>query len=118
MFCFDGALAGCDTAHAITATARHTWTPSYGVSLHRIQLRIALRSMALVKVGSYMTYSTCSLHPVEDEAVVAAILQRCAGAVELCDASHLLPGLTRRPGLTSWSVFDTQSADSSRACTR
>ena len=37
------------------ALARHTWSPSYGVSLHRIQLRIALRSMALVAVGSYMT---------------------------------------------------------------
>lgn len=88
------------------AGARGHWSPSYGISLHRTQLRIALRAVGLLRVGGVMTYSTCSLHPIEDEAVVAAMLRRCGGALELVDASGLLPGLARRPGLSSWPVLD------------
>ena len=35
-------------------------------------------------------YSTCSLNPIEDEAVVGAALAKCGGAVELVEAK--LPG--------------------------
>ena len=33
-----------------------------------------------------MVYSTCALHPVEDEAVIARILRDTEGAVSLVDA--------------------------------
>ncbi len=32
-----------------------------------------------------MVYSTCSLNPIEDEAVVAEVLRRCGGNLELED---------------------------------
>jgi len=51
-----------------------------------------------------LVYSTCSLNPVEDEAVVGEILRECQGSVELLDVSSELPELKRRPGLTSWLV--------------
>merc|ERR1719491_1685872 len=51
-----------------------------------------------------MVYSTCSLSPVENEAVVAALLLRAGGALELLDCSEELPELVRRPGLQSWEV--------------
>ena len=35
------------------------------------------------KVGGKMVYSTCSMSPVEDEAVVAALLNKCKGSVRL-----------------------------------
>ena len=65
-----------------------------------------MRGLALLKVGGLLCYSTCSLNPLENEAVVAALLKRCAGAVEIVDCSRELPELHRAPGLTSWTVMD------------
>ena len=39
-----------------------------------------------LEVGGRMVYSTCALHPVEDEAVIARILRDTEGAVSLVDA--------------------------------
>ncbi|KAM1074082.1 hypothetical protein ACFX15_018559 [Malus domestica] len=54
-------------------------------------------------------YSTCSMNPVENEAVVAEILRRGGGSVELIDVSSELPHLVRRPvcfSITEWDVAD------------
>ncbi|KAK4366980.1 hypothetical protein RND71_014860 [Anisodus tanguticus] len=53
--------------------------------------------LSLLKVGGRMVYSTCSMNPIENEAVVAEILRRCGGSVELVDVSSELPQLVRRP---------------------
>jgi 16S rRNA C967 or C1407 C5-methylase (RsmB/RsmF family) len=47
------------------------WAPHQGRQLHSLQLQIALRAAALLAVGGQMAYSTCSLNPLEDEAVCA-----------------------------------------------
>ncbi|KAK6923360.1 SAM-dependent methyltransferase RsmB/NOP2-type [Dillenia turbinata] len=80
-----------------------------GNGLHGLQVQIAMRGMALLKVGGRMVYSTCSMNPVENEAVVAEILRRCGGSVELVDVSNELPLLKRRPGLAQWKVCDKSS---------
>jgi len=82
------------------------WHPEFGIGLHPLQLRIALRGAALLKVGGLMCYSTCSFNPIENEAVVAELLRRCKGALVLEDASALLPQLQRSPGLRKWRVMD------------
>ncbi|RZC47000.1 hypothetical protein C5167_039935 [Papaver somniferum] len=64
------------------------------------------KGIALLKVGGRMVYSTCSMNPVENEAVVAEILRRCGESVELLDVSTELPQLVRRPGIKSWKVRD------------
>ncbi|KAI8817926.1 cytosine(34)-C(5)-methyltransferase [Fimicolochytrium jonesii] len=81
-----------------------TWTVGNGNALHRVQLPILLRGCALVKVGGRIVYSTCSFNPMENEAVVAAAISQCGGAFRLVDVSKELPGLIRRPGMTSWKV--------------
>merc|ERR1740124_1446907 len=59
-----------------------------------------------------MAYSTCSLNPIEDEAVVAALLVRAERAapgsvfLEAWPQAELLPQLVRRPGVASWRVAD------------
>ncbi len=53
-----------------------------------------------------MVYSTCSFNPVENEAVVAELLLRCKGALELLDVSSSLPELRRMPGMHTWKVRD------------
>ncbi len=54
--------------------------------------------------GGRLVYSTCSMNPLEDEAVVAMALQMSQGAVELVDVSNEIPDLKRSPGLFTWKV--------------
>ena len=85
-----------------------TWHPTYGIALHTLQLRIAKRAIALLKIGGVMTYSTCSFHPIENEAVVSALL--ATKTVELIDPTPLLykvaPQLVIRSGLSYWKVYN------------
>uniref|UniRef100_A0A8P4GA84 tRNA (cytosine(34)-C(5))-methyltransferase n=1 Tax=Dicentrarchus labrax TaxID=13489 RepID=A0A8P4GA84_DICLA len=68
-------------------------------------LRIAVRGVEQLAVGGRMVYSTCSLNPIEDEAVIAALLEKSEGALELADSSADLPGLKWMPGVTSWKLM-------------
>ena len=43
-------------------------------------------SIELLKVGGKITYSTCSLNPIENESVVAAVLKKYAGKIRLLEA--------------------------------
>jgi len=83
-----------------------TWHPEYGIDLHQLQLRIAKRGIALLKIGGLMTYSTCSFHPIENEAVVAALLQ--TGTVEVVNMaqSNLATRVKACPGLTQWHALN------------
>uniref|UniRef100_A0A3P9PVR6 tRNA (cytosine(34)-C(5))-methyltransferase n=1 Tax=Poecilia reticulata TaxID=8081 RepID=A0A3P9PVR6_POERE len=81
------------------------WTTSNSLHLHGLQLRIAVRGIEQLAVGGRMVYSTCSLNPIEDEAVIAALLEKSEGALELADASADLPGLKWMPGVTSWKLM-------------
>jgi multisite-specific tRNA:(cytosine-C5)-methyltransferase len=52
------------------------WKPGLGNALHVLQLQVAERAMHLLRVGGTMVYSTCSLNPIEDEAVVAELIRK------------------------------------------
>ena len=86
------------------------WSPNISNSIHGLQLKILLRALELVKVGGVVCYSTCSLNPVEDEAVVSAAFRNredddSETAFELLEwPQDLLPGFIRRPGVTDWKV--------------
>ena len=62
------------------------WQPRFSASLHPLQLSILRRGLALLKPGGLLVYSTCSLSPVEGEAVVAAAL-RSEGGVTVTGSS-------------------------------
>lgn len=81
------------------------WSTLNSLQLHGLQLRIATRGAEQLAEGGRMVYSTCSLNPVEDEAVIASLLEKSDGALELADASAELPGLKWMPGLTQWKVM-------------
>mmetsp|Transcript_31298 Transcript_31298/g.95724 ORF Transcript_31298/g.95724 Transcript_31298/m.95724 type:complete len:511 (+) Transcript_31298:788-2320(+) len=85
------------------------WRPGLGLALHSLQLQLATRAASLLKVGGTLAYSTCSLNPIEDEAVVSALLAASRGALELVDGSALLPQLRRKAGMTRWHVIDDQN---------
>eukprot|EP00554_Chaetoceros_debilis_P007605 CAMPEP_0194073174 /NCGR_PEP_ID=MMETSP0149-20130528/690_1 /TAXON_ID=122233 /ORGANISM="Chaetoceros debilis, Strain MM31A-1" /LENGTH=562 /DNA_ID=CAMNT_0038753149 /DNA_START=84 /DNA_END=1772 /DNA_ORIENTATION=+ len=89
------------------------WMPSISNSLHHLQMTILKRAIKLLKIGGVVAYSTCSLNPIEDEAVVASVLSwgnRFADdndAVELLDwPDDSLPGLKFCPGVETWRVAD------------
>eukprot|EP00755_Sulcionema_specki_P028134 Sspe_Gene.89237::Locus_61050_Transcript_1_1_Confidence_1.000_Length_2082::g.89237::m.89237/K15335/NSUN2; tRNA (cytosine34-C5)-methyltransferase len=82
-----------------------TWHPANSVKLHADQIAIALRACRLLRTGGRMVYSTCSLSPVENEAVVAAILRSTDGGMRLVDGHALVPGLKTLPGLATWQVM-------------
>lgn len=84
------------------------WQPGNALGLHTTQVRILVRALQLLKLGGRVVYSTCSLNPVENEAVVASALERCGGsaAIEIVDCSQELVQLKRKPGMKSWSVID------------
>jgi 16S rRNA C967 or C1407 C5-methylase (RsmB/RsmF family) len=55
----------------------HLWRlfrPRFGMELHPLQLDIAKSGLHLLRQGGRLVYSTCSLNPMEDESVVAALL--------------------------------------------
>ncbi|CAK8567284.1 unnamed protein product [Lathyrus sativus] len=82
------------------------WNTGTGNGLHTLQILVAMRGLSLLKVGGRMVYSTCSMNPIENEAVVAEVLRRCKGSIELVNVSSELPQLIRRPGLKRWKVRD------------
>ncbi|KAA6378731.1 MAG: putative NOL1/NOP2/Sun domain family, member 2 [Streblomastix strix] len=109
------------------------WTTSNGMQLHGLQLRIAQRGALLLKEidnlkedmkveqnlassssssqSQYisdiprMVYSTCTLNPIEDEAVVTQLLLS-QPQLELLDVSQEIPLLKRRQGVSNWQVQD------------
>lgn len=86
------------------------WNPANALGLHATQARILVRALQMLKVGGRVVYSTCSLNPVENEAVVASAIERCGGSanVKIIDCHQELPGLKRVPGLKSWKVMDRE----------
>ena len=73
---------------------------------HPSQVGLAEHALALVRTGGSLLYSTRSLNPIEDEAVVAELLRRSKGTLELVKTDSILEGLKRSHGLTKWDVVD------------
>lgn len=81
------------------------WKPSGGLGLHSMQVGLLNRAVDLLRPGGRVVYSTCSLDPVENEAVISQILQR-RGDVRLTDCSEMMEGVSIQEGLQSWIPTD------------
>lgn len=94
-----------------------TWRPSDALQFHTSQLHMLSRALELVKVGGRVVYSTRSLHPIENEAVVAEVLRRYTSegedtsALELVDVSGIYPRLRRSAGKSTWAVVAGTDSD-------
>ena len=89
------------------------WSAMDGINLHFLQIQLLEKALDLVKVGGIIVYSTCSLNPIENEAVVAEVFRRanskCSGALELEDVHSKFEGLLMRKGMTKWDVLIEKS---------
>ncbi|XP_011305094.1 tRNA (cytosine(34)-C(5))-methyltransferase [Fopius arisanus] len=78
------------------------WNPANGHNLHGIQFRIAKRGLEMLTVGGKMVYSTCSLNPLENEAVLHRLLCETGDSVKIIDGREFVPGLVCNPGVSWW----------------
>ncbi|KAJ9448254.1 Multisite-specific tRNA:(cytosine-C(5))-methyltransferase trm4b [Diplonema papillatum] len=85
-----------------------TWSTNYSLSLHPRQVQILLRGLDCLKVGGILVYSTCSLNPIEDEAVVAAALAARFDEVRVIKG-NVPETLRTQPGVKRWGVPDGSS---------
>tara|TARA_B100001250_G_C19811028_1_gene795701 strand:+ start:1793 stop:3565 length:1773 start_codon:yes stop_codon:yes gene_type:complete len=82
------------------------WKPRDSRGLFKLQITIAERGARGLIPGGKMVYSTCSIDPIENEAVVAELLRQCPW-IELVEIDEsILNGLKLRPGLTNWDIMD------------
>ena len=86
-----------------------TIRPRTSIQFHTLQLNILMQAFSLLKPGGRLVYSTCSLNPIEDEAVIAGCLdffgQESIRLVDIEDISTELPQfkhLKYRKGLEDW----------------
>lgn len=93
------------------------WRPQMAHALHPLQLIISMRAIQLLRStpspvdpndSGLMVYSTCSLNPIEDEAVLAELLRRHKDEIELVNVDEMLPGLQRCPGVSDWLMTDSR----------
>jgi len=104
----------CDVPCSGSGTVRKhgdilkNWLPTYSHQFHLKQLNIAKRAAYLLKPNGLMIYSTCSFDPVENEAVVSALLASTKGSLELIDInchSQPLALFKFAKGLKKWKVM-------------
>ena len=81
------------------------WLPSGGRTLHKLQLELLVRAINLTKPGGKIVYSTCSLDPVENEAVIAEILRRF-NYISLVSPTDLVKKIPSREGFVEWPNLD------------
>ena len=84
------------------------WSITDGNAIHLRQLQILVRGINLLRPGGSLVYSTCSLNPIENEAVVAAALLQFKDQVQLVGLEKL-PGLKYKEGLCDWKVFNDKT---------
>jgi len=107
----DVPCSGDGTLRKVSSTEWQKWNVKQHLSLHKLQVRLLQRSLELVKKGGRVVYSTCSLDPLENEAVVAAAITNMGGPtvyriMEI--PGYLQEGATEpfpyKPGTDQWIV--------------
>ena len=84
------------------------WKPSAGKRLHTLQVQLLSRAIKLARSGSVIVYSTCSLDPIENEAVISRVLENENGIrLEKIDSGKL-NGLSYQNGMKDWPVLDDE----------
>jgi 16S rRNA C967 or C1407 C5-methylase (RsmB/RsmF family) len=113
---FDRVLAdvpcsGDGTLRKLSAKEWKDWNVKRHLQLHALQVRLLTRALESVKKGGRVVYSTCSLDPIEDEAVVVTAISRRGGpsVYRICPIPDKLcklatRGLMYSPGATQWVV--------------
>ena len=85
-----------------------SWSPKGGRTMFQLQIDIAKRGAQLLRPGGTMVYSTCSIDPVENEAVIAELIRKCPWMEVIDIDESKVESLAWHQGLTTWSPLDEQ----------
>ena len=85
-----------------------SWSPKGGRTMFQLQVDIAKRGAQLLRPGGTMVYSTCSIDPVENEAVIAELIRKCPWMEVIDIDESKVESLAWHQGLTTWSPLDEQ----------
>jgi len=69
------------------------WCITDGHNIHARQFQILCRGLQMLKPGGSLVYSTCSLNPIENEAVISAALEKFGSQNVSIVPLETLPGL-------------------------
>jgi len=83
-----------------------SWSPKGGRTMFQLQVDIASRGAQLLRPGGFMVYSTCSIDPVENEAVIAELIRKCPWMDVVDIDESKVDGLVWHQGLSSWTPLD------------
>ncbi|XP_060565995.1 RNA cytosine C(5)-methyltransferase NSUN2-like, partial [Ruditapes philippinarum] len=84
---------------------RGNWNVTKAQKNHKDLKAMLRRGLELLELNGQLVYITTSLNPIENEAVVAALLKEAPKAVELVDVKNRLPDFHVRPGMSKWKVM-------------
>ena len=94
------------------------WSTKEGYSLHKLQIQILKKGINLLKEGGIISFSTCSLNPIENEAVVAELMRNYSknGELEIIDIKYAFKDTDIIPhnGLTDWKVMIEDKNDKNK----
>lgn len=84
----DVPCSGDGTLRKLSGGEWEKWTIREAMTLHKLQVRLLVRALMAVKRGGRVLFSTCSLNPIENEAVVIEAIRQCTN---ITDAYRILP---------------------------
>lgn len=86
---------------------RKNWNLLYSYEKHITQKEILENGINICKKNGYIVYSTCAINPIENEAVIASVMEKYKGIVEIVDVQNKIKsfGIKHREGLVKWRVY-------------
>ena len=113
----DVPCSGDGTLRKLSRREWEKWNVRSHLQLHPLQIRLLTRALECVQKGGRVVYSTCSLDPIEDEAVVVSAIARMVGGPHSYKIVPM-PATLSFPPMTGESNTTTQRFPHSKGATR
>lgn len=83
------------------------WDLRHSYNKHDLQKSILENCINICKVGGTIVYSTCAINPIENEAVIASVVEKYKEHVEIVDVSEIMKknNINYKQGLIRWKVY-------------